>query len=163
MLPAVPRSDHSRFLPCVRRVGRRGRKCWRALPVSIRYAAMGLPMTSERVTLAWREAAVDLGVDVVAPFEIALQGGTSERFAVLVRHFGCPLGTLIDSELTDGDTFWKRSAICDAAGYCYSQLNPEAYNTYDRSTFIETLVDWGWAEANTAPPRWYAEAVEKKA
>jgi hypothetical protein len=113
------------------------------------------------VSLAWREAAMELGIEVVAPFEMAMEDGTTEPFAALVKHFGCPLGTVVESYLTGGDRFQKRSAIADAAGYYYSQLNPEIYGSYSRTTFIETLVDWGWAEPNVAAPGWYKEAVEK--
>jgi hypothetical protein len=120
-------------------------------------------MTSDPVILAWHEAAADLGIDIVAPFEIALDDGTREVFSVLVRPFGRRLGILVDSSLTSSDRFWKRSAIADAAGYSYSQLSPEVYSTYTRSIFVKTLVDWGWAEPKAAPPEWYREAASKEA
>ena len=118
-------------------------------------------MVKDPVSLAWREAAMDLGIEVVAPFEIVLEDGTRETFPALIKHFGRPLGTVVEMHLTDGDRFWRLSAIAAAAGYYYSQLNPEAYGSYSRPTFIDALVDWGWADPSVAPPQWYQEAVEK--
>ena len=118
-------------------------------------------MKQDPVSVAWREAATDLGIEVVAPFEMVLEDGTQETFPALIKHFGRPLGTVVESYLTGDDRFWKFSAVADAGGYYYSQLNPEVYGSYSRPTFIDTLVDWGWADPNAAPPQWYKEAVEK--
>ena len=120
-------------------------------------------MTSDAVSLAWREAAADLRIEIVAPFEVTTGDGTREVFPLLVKRFGGRLGALAETSLTGEERFWKRSAIADVAGYSYSQLNPEVYSTYNRSAFIEALVDWGWTEPDAAPPAWYLEAVTKQA
>jgi len=120
-------------------------------------------MNKNAVGIAWQEAAADLEIEVVAPFQLLRPDGTSQEFEALVKHFGRPLGTVIDLLTFDGDDrFWELSSIADMEGYYYSQLNPEGYGTYKRYSFIDTLIDWGWADRHTDPPVWYKEAIEKK-
>jgi hypothetical protein len=47
----------------------------------------------ERISAAWRQAAVDLGIMVVAPFSLAPEGGEAVWFEAHVLEFGGPKGT----------------------------------------------------------------------
>lgn len=42
-------------------------------------------------------------------------------------------------------------------GYGFSYLNAR-YEVYDRSLFIDTLDDWGWADKARPAPDWYSGA-----
>jgi hypothetical protein len=98
----------------------------------------------ERITAAWRTAATELGIRVTAPYQMEATG-TSITWCALVHDFGYPAGTLV---LTMHDR------PLHPAGYGVSLVNPELYGAYDRTTFVETLEDWGWVGAGT-PPAWY--------
>lgn len=98
---------------------------------------------------AWVAAGRDLDVNVVPRFDL----GDLGTFAALVEGFGSPRGTVVS---------WLGAAhrVGDAGehGYFVSVLNPEAYAEYDRSLFLETLIDWGW-HSDAPPPNWYADAT----
>ena len=98
----------------------------------------------ERIGRAWVTAAADLGIRVTAPFRTTAPDAEVE-WCALVHDFGFPSGTLVL-------TMYDRPKGPD--GYGVSLVNPELYGTYDRTTFIETLEDWGWAGSGTPPP-WY--------
>ena len=115
---------------------------------------------TELISNAWNQAAEDLGIEVIAPFLVELPHGGSRQFHALVKSFGTFKGTLIGVYSESGaDTFWNDSAIAEQAGYYFSQLNPTLYGAYDRELFIDTLFDWGWADAENKPPNWYRQRV----
>jgi hypothetical protein len=92
----------------------------------------------------WLRAASDLGIEIE-------QIGD----AVLVSSFGPEAGMLC--ALRDTPDEWKELADEAAAMNAgYSVLSP-AHLTYDRMSYIEMLIDWGWS-GKDAPPTWYEEA-----
>jgi hypothetical protein len=93
---------------------------------------------------SWREAAADLGVQIVAPYRLG-----PRAFAAWIPNFGSPSGTLIDWLTSRAD--WTAAA---AEGYYVSRLNAESYRTYDRDLFVATLNDWGW-HGQAPAPSWY--------
>jgi hypothetical protein len=80
----------------------------------------------------------------------------NEPFPVHVRLFGRPAGAL---PIWIGDQRSRREA--EANGYFVSLLNPEVYCKYDRSQFIDTLVDWGYFGKPGEAPAWYKDEVAK--
>jgi hypothetical protein len=107
------------------------------------------------IAVAWRLAAVDLGIRVTVPF-VLTPIGTDEliEFIALVHEFGSPRGTLlaaIDEQLESLQQVTRR------AGYFVSLLNPGCYEQYERQRFIDTLNDWGYFGQRTAPT-WYTGA-----
>lgn len=53
---------------------------------------------TDRVSDAWRRAATDLGIDVVAPYEVVDETtGVSARALAFVPRFGSQAGTLVIS------------------------------------------------------------------
>jgi hypothetical protein len=115
---------------------------------------------NEHVLNAWRKAADDLSITVATNVLVDLPDGGNRRFLALVSGFGTIKGTLIGllSE-GNGGAFFANCRLAEQLGFCYSELNPEAYSEYDREQFIETLVDWGWADPGQEPPEWYQEAL----
>lgn len=108
---------------------------------------------TDRVSDAWRRAATDLGIDVVAPYEVVDQTtGVSARALAFVPQFGSPAGTLvIGSTASDSQCLaWAR-----AEGAFVSIVNEGAYADYDRKLFVDTLDDWGWFGAAQSTPAWY--------
>ena len=104
------------------------------------------------ISLAWREAAVRLGVRVVAPYEFELADGDVIAVEAFLPDFGGPAGTVavpLDDE--------ARAHLAAAAGLYVSQLS-SAYRSFDERLFRETLSDWGWYAAASPPPPWYTAA-----
>jgi hypothetical protein len=107
--------------------------------------------TENAMIAAWQNAADDLGIEVASPFIV-----DGEPFPVHVPLFGRPAGAL---PVLMGDQRSGRAA--EARGFFLSLLNPDLYCKYDRSQFIETLVDWGWFGSLDDTPGWYLKEVSK--
>ena len=101
-----------------------------------------------RLVEAWRTAAAELGISVVAPVEI---GG--ETCVALLRDFGSPAGAVVVE--VDGLRAEAATASAEAAGYFVSAMTAAAYERFDRELFVTTLDDWGWFGSGDAPP-WYS-------
>ncbi|MCP3930771.1 MAG: hypothetical protein GY705_16915, partial [Bacteroidetes bacterium] len=76
---------------------------------------------------------------------------------LLVKHFGTELGTIVldmdDIDIADNHI---------PKEYCWSGLNSNNYNRYNRDQFIDTLEDWGWYGDETKRPAWYTGKYYKK-
>jgi hypothetical protein len=99
---------------------------------------------------AWQTAAADLGIRFVSPFRYHDTAGREHVCTGWLPDFGAPRGALI---LSRHDTD-EAGEAGDTAGYYVSGLSPDAYETYDRSLFMETLTDWGWYGPPEAAPPW---------
>ncbi len=86
---------------------------------------------------AWRTAASDLEITVTAPSTLRGAKGIKIDYAALVHDFGSPKGIAI---LVREDRQAMEAA--DAAGYGYSCM--ASYQTYDRDSFMDALIDWEW-------------------
>ncbi|HUC33236.1 MAG TPA: hypothetical protein VMS14_07515 [Ilumatobacteraceae bacterium] len=96
---------------------------------------------------AWQEAAMDLGVEVIAPGVI-----DGFEFVAILPDFGSPGGAAV---LTYDDSLRGPAAnAAEARGYFVSIVNPQIYRVFQRERFIETLDDWGWFGTENAP-EWY--------
>jgi hypothetical protein len=95
---------------------------------------------------AWKEAAADLGIRVIAPFEFKTGNELPILFEAFVPDFGSPAGAIVMTEKSRNDIAVK--------GRWASRLY-ETYQTYRRADFIETLIDWGWFGDETKTPSWY--------
>ncbi len=100
---------------------------------------------------AWCEAALDLNIDVTIPITSDIPKSSAGAFIGLVHQFGSRAGTLLGT--IDGKYAEIRDQV-EARGYFLSQLNPDAYRSYDRQLFIDTLNDWGYFGSEPAPA-WY--------
>lgn len=102
----------------------------------------------ELISDAWRQAAVDLGIRVVAPFSLTTESGETEWFEVHLPDFGGPKGMVMASQ-DRGFTDMR-----ERLGYYQSNVFP-IYRTYDRQCFVDTLNDWGWFGGKGQEPGWY--------
>lgn len=99
---------------------------------------------------AWRDAAIDLGIDVTAPYELTDRAGESLEFVARVHDFGARRGTLV----------WMMPEPLPGARLPFglfhfiSTLHPDVYGEYERERFIRMLETWGWT-GQGAPPDWY--------
>lgn len=103
----------------------------------------------EEISLAWREAAVRLGVRVIAPYELQLSDGGVIAVEAFLPDFGGSSGAV--AVAIDDDT---RARLAAAAGPYVSRLS-SAYRSFDEQLFRETLDDWGWCAPASPPPPWY--------
>lgn len=108
-------------------------------------------MINTKISDAWRKAAADLGIHVIAPITLTGTGGQEMQFEAQVLDFGAPGGAIVMSKRSKQ----PRRALGD--GRWYSILF-ESYEKYDRRYFIDTLNDWQWFGAKGAAPPWYTGA-----
>ena len=101
-----------------------------------------------QISAAWREAANDLGIRLLAPFKLVIESGKAEWFDAYILDFGGPKATVAVGQ--DGVPDDPGAAL----GYYASNLFPK-YRTYARQFFIDTLNDWGWFGEAGKEPSWY--------
>ena len=99
----------------------------------------------EKLALAWKAAAHDLGLRVTIPYFIERPNAGAHTYVALVHDFGSARGMLVDT---------CEHIVAPPPEYGYSGMSA-AYGTYERALFIEALKDWGWAGGGP-PPSWYA-------
>jgi hypothetical protein len=102
----------------------------------------------QQISHAWRQAASDLGIRVVAPFKLVSERGEVKWFEAHILDFGGPKGTVACSQSS-----W-RGDLRKSLGYYPSILYP-TYRIYVRQLFIDTLDDWGWFGSPGDQPSWY--------
>jgi hypothetical protein len=103
---------------------------------------------------AWREAALDLGIEIVAPYEITdLASGETIECIAYVREFGSQGGTIVVPQ-RDHSLGHIRS-IAKSMGVFCSLMSESGYAPYRRDLFLATLNDWGWFGDKDHPPTWY--------
>ncbi len=110
-----------------------------------------------KVITAWKLAGLDLGVKVMAPFDIR-SGSKVITYAAALPDFGGKNGMLVgvlfppEHEL---DESAKHAA--DIAGKYVSFINAEAYEEYKKDVFKDALRDWGYFGAPKHKPKWMGE------
>jgi hypothetical protein len=113
-------------------------------------------VSSDQGIEAWRRAAEELGIEVIAPFTFTVDSRTHECTA-WVGQFGNARGTLV--VVVEPPSFaLDRQLIADAEreGYKWSALSTALYNRFDRALFIETLSDWQYVGPAALRPDWLA-------
>jgi hypothetical protein len=106
-------------------------------------------MVDEEMASAFREAASELGIRVLAPHTVELEDGTSLMVEAFLADFGGPNGTLAIA-LGDRDRY-RLASMSDAF---VSQLG-QSYRRFDAALFRDTLDDWGWFGSSDDRPAWY--------
>jgi hypothetical protein len=107
----------------------------------------------------WREAARLLGVEFRAPF--VLESATGERFefACLLPQFGSPRGHLVG--LMGGNAMAAVRAGT-AAGFAVASMGaPNSGEPNNLASYVDCLLDWGWAVEEKSPPDWYIKASDE--
>jgi hypothetical protein len=103
---------------------------------------------NEQVAAAWRQASIDLGVRVEAPFRRQADDGTVIEGEVYLPDFATHDG---------GYGLWRENVAAFhavRAQGAWASLLYDGYLAYDRQRFIETLSDWGWHGAEDRSPAW---------
>jgi hypothetical protein len=115
----------------------------------------GVGESSEAVgatSAAWLAAAADLGLDVVAPYRVVDSENRAINGSALVRQFGSSAGALV---LDLASTTQTETAAATRLGFFVAQVSAEAYASYDRDLFVDTLNDWGWFGPEQDRPTWF--------
>ena len=111
-----------------------------------------MEIEKDKIAKAWRRAANELCIEVIAPFFIELEDQSECEFIALIKGFGTSKGTLICSPEECDDLGY--SYLAEDHGYHCSGLYA-VYEEYDKDHFIDTLNDWGWFGDESAIPSWY--------
>jgi hypothetical protein len=108
-------------------------------------------MAKSKLVEKFELARDDLGLVIVAPYEVTLPSGNSVRADLLLKHFGGRLGMLVFA--TAGGVAPYGDDLYDL-GYGISVLSEPDEVKYDRASFIEMLSDWGWTGSDSDKPAW---------
>ena len=103
------------------------------------------------VAAAWRAAAEDLGIAVVAPFTFIAGNEVEYPVAALVRAFGTAAGTLVCSQ----ERADALRALAEERGYRCAGLCADDYKEYHRELFVWLLDDFEWCGAPAERPAWH--------
>ena len=103
---------------------------------------------------AWLEAASDLGIRVVAPFQFRTQAGETLWCEAHVLDFGSPQGILVGNCESN-----QLLVLRESDGYAFSHLS-RSYRSYSRECFIDMLNDWRWFGETGKEPSWYTGEPE---
>lgn len=107
----------------------------------------------EVVAGAWRDAAEDLRISVVAPYELVDESAVVDAVVVAwIAFFGSPQGIVVAD--LQADRYSVLSAARRQRQAC-SFINAASYARYHRELFRATLDDWGWYGDPAESPDWY--------
>jgi hypothetical protein len=107
----------------------------------------------DRLVRAWHRAAEDLGISVVAPYQVAdQQSQTAVDSVAWVESFGSARGAVVVGRHYPREPI---KSIAKAHGQFCSFIDEESYAEYDRDLFVATLNDWGWYGDPDETPEWY--------
>ena len=115
----------------------------------MRYSEPGMS-AHDHMTAVWRQAALDLGFEFIAPFTLP-DGERTLSYLGLVPQFGSPKGMLVIVGLDYDD----HVRVAQQHGYGYSCFS-EHSEPYDRESVIDVLNDWGWSGLPEKAPSWYS-------
>jgi hypothetical protein len=107
-------------------------------------------MVDDAMSAAWREAATQLGIQVIAPHRVPAADGTTVEVEAYLPYFGGTNGAIAVS-LADHD----RCRLTRGVTPFVSQL-ADKYRVFDSALFRETLNDWGWFGPPESRPPWYS-------
>jgi len=95
-------------------------------------------MLDDEMISAWRTAARELGVEVLAPHALELPDGSTVYVEAFLPDFGGPNGAVAVALQDD-----ERCEQATTTQHFVSRL-AESYRAFDRRMFQGTLDDWGW-------------------
>lgn len=102
---------------------------------------------------AWRDAAEDLRITVVAPYELLDEAGDVAAVVVArIESFGSVQGTVVAGLRSHQETV--QSAARGHGQFC-SFINEKSYARYNHDLFTATLNDWGWHGDPAQAPAWH--------
>jgi hypothetical protein len=117
-------------------------------------------MKKSKLLEKWEKARDDLGLEIVAPFEVELSDKTKVCANFLVKNFGAKNGMLI---FTDYAIVRPYHNELSSLGYGFSVLDEPrnaANEIYVCEDFIEMLSDWGWSGDKALKPEWIIDLDE---
>jgi hypothetical protein len=110
----------------------------------------------ERIKQSWEAASKELGFEIVFDFEVDQNGRKSRCFA-LVPEFGSKLGTyILLRNPPEGGDYSGVIEYAKKKGAHFSVIYNEAYSSFERSNFVETMNDWGYFGKGERP-KWMSE------
>ena len=112
-------------------------------------------MMETKLSLAWRRAAQELGVRLIAPFELRADDGKPLSCTGLLLDFGGEKGTVIIGD-QDPD---EAVDVAHEQDYYVTMMSDSSYGEYDPERFAATLSDWEWYGSPDQVPPWFRGRV----
>src|SRR5687768_15262525 len=101
------------------------------------------PSKRRKVSLEeyWRAAALDLAIELEAPFTIQLPSGATVNAVAHLGHFGARHGMIIASDFAA-----LRAHLVELtdSGFGFSTMS-DPTDPYEREGCLDVLRDWGWS------------------
>jgi hypothetical protein len=93
-------------------------------------------------------ACQELGLRIEVPFNVELRAGLTISARALLPELGAENGMIVVSHYDD---LYGASDEIQSAGYGYSVLeDPLEGEVYDRDSYMELFLDWGWGNEKRA-------------
>ncbi|HWV16075.1 MAG TPA: hypothetical protein VN030_11660 [Cellvibrio sp.] len=106
----------------------------------------------QQLQLMWKKAAVQLAIELVAPFEFNISDTFSLHACFLVKDFGAENGMLVFNSYLEIKPYLGE---IKQAGYGFSIMaDPEQENEFASGDYMEVLGDWGWTGKPESKPSW---------
>ena len=94
----------------------------------------------------------ELGIQVIAPFELKLESGARLCAEALLPQLGAPKGTVV---IQSYDEIRHIADELKKLGYTFSSFGePLPNEDYDVEGYMEMFRDWGWASDEERKPDW---------
>jgi hypothetical protein len=106
-------------------------------------------MLDSEMIAAWRAAARELGIEVLAPHTVTLPGGVAVEVEAFLPDFGGPNGAVAVALADD-----ERFRLLAGTRHIVSRL-ADHYRGFERKLFQATLDDWGWFGPTARRPAWF--------
>jgi hypothetical protein len=102
-------------------------------------------------------AATDLGLQVLAPFQITLNSGRTLSAVALFPELGAPRGMIIVRSFAEIRDIEHE---LDELGYGFSVLD-EPNDPYDLESLAAMFSDWGWSSDEHTKPSWMTDPSDE--
>jgi hypothetical protein len=98
----------------------------------------------------WRAAALDLALELEAPFSIQLPSGATVNAVGRLGHFGARHGMIIVSDFA---ALRAHLVELKTLGFGFSAMT-DPTDPYEREGCLDVLRDWGWSGDAHNSPQW---------
>lgn len=115
---------------------------------------------TQKLEALWKRAAIELAIDVVAPFSLKVANDTIILDACFfVKNFGAKNGMLIFNDYSEIKPYINDIKLKD---YGFSIIDePTKEGEFFIEDYMDVLSDWGWTGDDSERPIWFRDSPEQ--